>query len=58
MLVGDPSKAGGDLGWEPKVSFKELVKMMVDADIAGDAIKIGIGHGSITDFASKYDLGV
>lgn len=34
LLVGDPSKAGRDLGWEPQVSFKELVKMMVDADIA------------------------
>ena len=33
LLVGDPSKAGGKLGWEPTVSFPELVKMMVDADI-------------------------
>lgn len=34
LLVGDPSKAGKNLGWEPAVSFTELVKMMVDADIA------------------------
>ena len=33
LLVGDPSKAGRQLGWEPHVSFAELVKMMVDADI-------------------------
>ncbi len=33
LLVGDPSKAGRELGWEPTVSFKELVKMMVDADL-------------------------
>jgi GDPmannose 4,6-dehydratase len=33
LLVGDPSKAGRDLGWEPQVSFTELVKMMVDADV-------------------------
>jgi GDPmannose 4,6-dehydratase len=33
LLVGDPSKAGKDLGWEPSVSFAELVKMMVDADM-------------------------
>ena len=33
LLVGDPGKAGRELGWEPKVSFKELVHMMVDADI-------------------------
>ena len=32
-LRGDYSKARKKLGWEPKVSFKELVKMMVDADI-------------------------
>ena len=34
LLVGDPSKARRELGWEPEVSFKELVEMMVDADIA------------------------
>lgn len=33
LLVGDPSKAGRELGWEPAVSFPELVKMMVDADM-------------------------
>ena len=33
LLVGDPSKAGRDLGWEPQVTFKELVHMMVDADL-------------------------
>ncbi len=33
LLVGDPGKAKRDLGWEPKVSFQELVKMMVDSDI-------------------------
>lgn len=33
LLVGDPSKAGRMLGWEPQVAFKELVHMMVDADI-------------------------
>lgn len=34
LLVGDPSKAGEKLGWKPEVSFPELVKMMVEADIA------------------------
>lgn len=33
-LVGDPSKAKKVLGWEPKTSFKELVKLMVNAHIA------------------------
>jgi len=34
LLVGDASKAGRLLGWEPRVTFSELVQMMVDADIA------------------------
>lgn len=33
LLIADPSKARSVLGWEPSVSFKELVAMMVDADI-------------------------
>ncbi len=33
LLVGDASKARRKLGWEPTVSFEELVKLMVDADI-------------------------
>jgi len=33
QLVGDASKARRVLGWEPKVSFEELVHMMVDADM-------------------------
>lgn len=32
LLIGDPSKAKKILGWEPKVTFKELVKIMVEAD--------------------------
>ncbi len=32
LLIGDATKAKEKLGWEPKVGFKELVKMMVDAD--------------------------
>jgi len=33
MLIGDASKAKKQLGWEPKTTFKELVKIMVDADV-------------------------
>lgn len=33
LLVGDASKAGRELGWEPVVTFPELVHMMVDADL-------------------------
>jgi len=33
ILLGDPSKAKKQLGWKPKVSFKELVRIMVESDI-------------------------
>jgi len=33
LLVGDPSKAMKKLGWKPKVSFEQMTRMMVDADI-------------------------
>lgn len=32
-LLGDPSKANKELGWNPETSFKELVKMMVESDL-------------------------
>jgi GDPmannose 4,6-dehydratase len=31
-LIGDPSKARQDLGWEPGTSFEEMIRLMVDAD--------------------------
>ncbi len=34
LLIGDASKARNVLGWEPKVTFKDLVRLMVDADVA------------------------
>jgi GDPmannose 4,6-dehydratase len=33
LLQADPSKARRELGWSPRVSFPELVAMMVDADL-------------------------
>ncbi len=33
LLLGDPSKARRELGWELKTSFDQLVNMMVDADL-------------------------
>ena len=33
LLISDPTKARSALGWEPTVSFKDLVTMMVDADL-------------------------
>jgi len=34
LLVSDPRKAREKLGWQPTVSFEELIRMMVDADVA------------------------
>lgn len=34
LLIGDPAKAKQKLGWEPSVTFEELVHLMVDADLA------------------------
>jgi len=33
LLVGDASKAGRVLGWEPRVTFRQLVRMMLDSDL-------------------------
>jgi GDPmannose 4,6-dehydratase len=33
LLIGDPGKARRQLGWKPKVGFRELVRMMVEADL-------------------------
>ncbi|MGC4016785.1 MAG: GDP-mannose 4,6-dehydratase [Luteolibacter sp.] len=33
LLIGDPAKAKRQLGWEPKVLFKDLVKIMTEADL-------------------------
>ena len=34
LLVGDPSKAKRVLGWEPKTTFEELIRLMVRSDLA------------------------
>jgi GDPmannose 4,6-dehydratase len=42
LLIGDPSKAKEQLGWEPTVSFEQLVGMMVRNDLEIEAAKAGI----------------
>lgn len=34
LLIGNPAKAKARLGWEPQTHFQDLVKIMVDADLA------------------------
>jgi GDPmannose 4,6-dehydratase len=35
LLLGDASRARSVLGWKPRMGFRELVRLMVDADLAG-----------------------
>ncbi|MCE3009290.1 MAG: GDP-mannose 4,6-dehydratase [Proteobacteria bacterium] len=45
LLIGDPARAKKKLGWEPKTSFKQLVHMMVDADMQLIAEMKKLGRG-------------
>jgi GDPmannose 4,6-dehydratase len=40
LLIGDPSKAREQLGWQPEVSFDELVSMMVEHDLAYESARL------------------
>ncbi|RLV47642.1 GDP-mannose 4,6-dehydratase [Nocardioides mangrovicus] len=42
QLLGDSSKARSRLGWKPKVSFTELVQMMVDNDLTEQKVLAGL----------------
>ena len=39
LLLGDPSKAEKNLGWQREISFKELVKIMVESDLKNYGVK-------------------
>jgi GDPmannose 4,6-dehydratase len=41
LLIGDASKAREKLGWQPRVSFEQLVKMMYENDLAEESAKAG-----------------
>jgi len=47
LLVGDPSKAAQGLGWEPELTFPELVRMMVDHDI--ELVKRGLRFPDLSE---------
>jgi GDPmannose 4,6-dehydratase len=50
-LQGDSSKARKKLGWKPRVQFRELIRMMVDADMAAEN-----PHRVPADAASRYEF--
>jgi GDPmannose 4,6-dehydratase len=37
LLIADPSKARKKLGWQPDVSFRQLIEMMVESDLAAES---------------------
>lgn len=53
LLIGDASKAKRKLGWEPTVTFEDLVKLMVEADLQalGLTSPNGNGHSIVQDNA-------
>ena len=57
-LWGDPSKAKCELGWNPtKTSFEQLVKIMVDADMAKVAVEKASEHIR-TNLAEYLEKGI
>jgi GDPmannose 4,6-dehydratase len=42
LLLADPAKANHKLGWRPMLSFKQLVHLMVDEDLAALSGKTGL----------------
>lgn len=50
LLIGDSTKARQQLGWEPSVTFEELVHLMVEADL--EAVGITHGNGPTNDVAT------
>jgi len=51
-LLGDASRARNELGWEPKVSFSQMVAEMLEVDLEQarmDALLKGMGHGEVNE---------
>ncbi|MBW4583317.1 MAG: GDP-mannose 4,6-dehydratase, partial [Tildeniella nuda ZEHNDER 1965/U140] len=54
LLIGDPTKAKAKLGWEPSVTFEQLVHLMVGADLKALGLIPLNGHvvPSVPDIAT------
>ena len=59
MMIADPTKARKKLGWNPKIKFKDLVKIMVDVDMRAVGLEsIGEGHKIIKKkFSNRWGEG-
>ncbi|HEY9835529.1 MAG TPA: GDP-mannose 4,6-dehydratase, partial [Vampirovibrionales bacterium] len=47
LLIGDPSKAKEKLGWEPSITFEQLVALMVDSDLKAIGVESPTGQSII-----------
>ncbi len=47
LLIGDAGKAKRELAWQPKVSFKELVAIMVEADLRAERLKLSGSESTV-----------
>jgi GDPmannose 4,6-dehydratase len=47
VLIGDASKAKAQLGWQPRCSFKQLVRRMVEADLALEGLTLEAVNPSV-----------
>tara|TARA_Y100000588_G_scaffold215363_1_gene229265 strand:- start:2162 stop:3208 length:1047 start_codon:yes stop_codon:yes gene_type:complete len=55
FLQADPAKAKRDLGWSPKVTFKDLVRIMVDAEMeAIGAVPVGEGKAVVDSYFDEW----
>ncbi|MFZ4665215.1 MAG: GDP-mannose 4,6-dehydratase [Prochlorotrichaceae cyanobacterium] len=56
LLIGDPAKAKEKLGWEPEVTFEDLTKLMVEADLQALGLPSPSGNGT-SDNATVRQIG-
>jgi len=56
LLIGDPAKAKEKLGWEPEVTFENLTKLMVEADLQALGLPSPSGNGT-SDHATLRQIG-
>lgn len=53
-LLGDCTKAKEKLGWEPEISFKELVHEMLEFDFAQFGLELPVGARDVVNRSDQY----
>jgi GDPmannose 4,6-dehydratase len=58
LLIGDPTKAKTKLGWQPSVTFEQLVKLMVEADLQALGLSVNQGnHRTLENATIRQAIG-